>query len=265
MLSKYEQRQSALTAYTNHIVSKHPTPIRFHKDVELIYVAQGHLEIMIDSQTYRLEAGCACVVFPNILHNITEQSCHKHLIMVSPALIPEFRNLLSQHKPLLPVLQPEQAPDLLPMLFQRCVRLYATQANHPLLLNYIQDILMELLEQIQLEPRSAEPELILQIMDFILEHYAEDISLEQLAQTVGYSKFHISRCLNDTFGCNFRTLVNNYRIDMAEKMLLQPGCRVTDVAYTCGFQTQTSFNRSFRKHCSMTPSQFQRENNHSLY
>lgn len=262
MLSKYEHLQNTLTVYTNRVTANYPA--RFHKDVEMIHVADGYLDIQIDSQSYHLEAGCTCIVFPNILHSITAQNCKKHLIMVSPALIPEFSSLLSQNKPVPPVLQPEQTPEILPLLFQRCSRLYATLGNQRLLATYIRSILMELLQQIQLQPRSAEPELIQRIIDFILEHYAEDISLEHLAQATGYSKFHISHCLNDTFHCNFRTLVNNYRIDIAEDMLMHPDTRVTDVAYACGFQTQTSFNRAFLKHCGMTPSQYQKVNRHGF-
>lgn len=258
MVSKYERLQNALTASFN--CSNGSYPARFHKDVELVCVEDGFLEMQIDKSQYRLESGDVCIVFPNILHSVIRQECRKHLIMVSPALIPEFNRLFSQYKPHCPVLPAQEVPDVIPVLFQRCTQLYTFDGNRNIMIAHINSILSELLREMSLQPRSSEPELVQKIVEFILARYTEDISLEQLAQAVDYSKFYVSRCLNDTFGCNFRTLANNYRISAAEEMLLHSGKSITEIAYTCGFPNQSSFNRAFLKYCGMTPSQYKKEN-----
>ena len=90
----------------------------------------------------------------------------------------------------------------------------------------------------------------------IMENYAEELTLEELARRLGYSKFHLSRVVSDTFHCNFRTLLNSYRISAAEELLRSTRKTVLDIAYATGFQNQSSFNRVFLKITGMTPNQF---------
>lgn len=258
MISKYERLKSTLTARCNQVYASTPYPVRFHKDIELLYIEEGCLEIQLDMTQYRLEAGDLCAVFPNILHSITEQCCTKCLIMVSPALIPDFSKLLSQNKPLRPVLRANELPEIVAHLCHRCSQLRPTEKDRSTLLCHINSLLSEILQIMPLQQRSSDPGLVQKIVEFILSRYTDDISLEQLAQAVGYSKYHVSRCLNDTFGCNFRTLVNNYRINAAEEMLLHSDKTITSIAYACGFPNQSSFNRAFLKYCGMKPTQYRK-------
>ena len=145
-------------------------------------------------------------------------------------------------------------------LFRRCAQLYAEQKDRTTLLCHVNSILSEVLQAMTLQMRSSDPDLVQRIVEFVWERYTEDISLEQLAEALGYSKFHISRCINDTFGCNFRTLVNNYRINAAEEMLLHSDKSITSIAYACGFRNQSSFNRAFLKYCGSQPAQYRKEN-----
>lgn len=90
----------------------------------------------------------------------------------------------------------------------------------------------------------------------LLNHYTEELTLESVSETLGYSKYHVSHAIADAFRCNFRTLLNAYRITTAQAQLLSTDKTVSQIAAACGFQNQSSFNRIFLKHCGMTPSDF---------
>lgn len=253
MIKQYEERVTTLSVYSHGADGSYPA--RFHKDLELVVVWEGSLDVMVDGMNYTLGAGDVCAVFPNVLHAITAQKCRKSLILVSPALVPVVANL----KPGNPVIRAEQIDPIVPALFQRCLKLFK-EDNHSLLVQHINSILGELLPLLAVGKRSASPELVHQIVEFILDHYNDHITLELLAKKIGYSKFHISRTVADTFGCNFRTLVNNYRISAAEEMLLYKEKSVAEIAGACGFQNQSTFNRVFLQHNGVTPSEYRNQN-----
>lgn len=257
MLSRYEQQPSTLTiTHSRRIHSGYP--IRFHTDLELLYLEEGSMEILIDGVHYTLNAGDLCVIFPNILHSIIDQNTTKYLIMLSPALLPEHEKLLAQCKPVCPLLRADVLPEIIAPLCRRCNQLYPDGKGQGLLLSHVNSILGEALQLLPLQERSSDTDLVQQIAEFVLAHYSEDISLAQLASSLGYSKFYVSRCINDTFGCNFRTLVNSYRISAAEEMLLHSSQSVTAIAYACGFPNQSSFNRAFLKYCGENPTEHRR-------
>lgn len=253
MAFQYERLPSALTAAITR--SAYGYPARFHKDVELLHVIEGELEVHIDGESYHLVAGDVCVLFPNVLHAIAAQNCTKHLLMISPVLLKAYKRQLSHCKPVCPVIRKADVPPVVPLLLQRCVEL-SKAGNDTLAAIYATGILGELLAVLPLRDRSSDPELVQDLVEQIMENYAEELTLEELARRLGYSKFHLSRVVSDTFHCNFRTLLNSYRISAAEELLRSTRKTVLDIAYATGFQNQSSFNRVFLKITGMTPNQF---------
>jgi AraC-like DNA-binding protein len=63
-------------------------------------------------------------------------------------------------------------------------------------------------------------------------------------------------------GKNFNDLINGFRIEEVKTRLKAPGeagRSVLEIAFDCGFNSKTSFNRTFKKFTGMTPSNFRRE------
>lgn len=96
------------------------------------------------------------------------------------------------------------------------------------------------------------------VKKYIEKNYMYDISLDKLASIAGYSKYHFSRIFRQYTGSSHIDYVNKARINVAQKLLLDPGISITEVAMSSGFTSITSFNRVFKeiKHC--TPSEFKK-------
>lgn len=253
MITKYENRDISVYASRHHATVSYPA--RFHRDAELVYVQKGRVELTVEGKLYVLTAGDVAVVFPNIIHATIRQDSTKYLLIVNPLLLPSLTQALTHKKPSYPVVK---VTPVTAALFQRCAELYKenTQKATDALICHAGSILSELLLTMELEERGMDSSLVQRLVEYILENYDDSISLEQVSQSLGYSKYHISRVLRDTFGCNFRALVNNYRISMAEDLLRNSSMSVSEIAYACGFQNQSSFNRVFLKSCGMTPKSF---------
>lgn len=94
------------------------------------------------------------------------------------------------------------------------------------------------------------------VFDYLDEHYAEDITLEKIADVAGFSKFHFSRLFKQCSGYNFYDYVCYRRIKAAETLLLKPGNSITEVALQSGFSSLSTFNRTFKKVKGCTPSEY---------
>ncbi len=96
------------------------------------------------------------------------------------------------------------------------------------------------------------------VLKYIDKNYMYDITLEQLADIAGYSKYHFSRIFKQYNSVSYIQYINARRAKAAEKLLLDPELPITEVAMRSGFSSLTTFNRIFKeiKHC--TPSDFKK-------
>tara|TARA_Y100000034_G_scaffold124923_1_gene173753 strand:- start:718 stop:1545 length:828 start_codon:yes stop_codon:yes gene_type:complete len=92
--------------------------------------------------------------------------------------------------------------------------------------------------------------------EFLDEYTQVNVSLEQLANVVGCSKFHFVRQFSQAFGITPHAYQIQARLIKAKKML-RAGESIIDTAIGCGFHDQSHFNRHFKKALGTTPKQFQ--------
>jgi len=108
-------------------------------------------------------------------------------------------------------------------------------------------------------PALAQPGLahnaLRQAQDYLQAHYAEDISLEQLAQMVYLSPFHLSRLFREQLGLPPHTYLNQIRVNRA-KNLLNTGLPLTEVAHAVGFADQSHLTKAFKRVVGVPPGQY---------
>lgn len=95
------------------------------------------------------------------------------------------------------------------------------------------------------------------IIDLIDGRLSENISLDDLADSVGLSPFHFSRRFKSEFGVAPHAFVIRRRVAKAQELLRQDKAVLKVVALDCGFSDQSHFCRTFRKMVGMTPAQYQ--------
>ena len=62
--------------------------------------------------------------------------------------------------------------------------------------------------------------------------------------------------MNNYFGCNFKRLINSYRVVRAKELLDGKDCPVNELFSRCGFASKSVFYVAFRKVVGMTPLQY---------
>ena len=90
--------------------------------------------------------------------------------------------------------------------------------------------------------------------DYILSHFQENISLQQLAQHCYISAFHFSRIFKAIMNLSPHQFLSAVRLNHAKILLETTELPVTNIAFDCGFNSLEHFVTSYKKRFSVTPS-----------
>lgn len=100
------------------------------------------------------------------------------------------------------------------------------------------------------------------VMENSLEYCSENFTLDRLAELVGSNTKYVSQIINGTYGKNFSSFINEYRIRVACQRLADHekyGCQtINAIGQSVGFRSNTTFSAVFRKLTGMSPSVYQK-------
>ena len=82
------------------------------------------------------------------------------------------------------------------------------------------------------------------------------LSLEKFSSIVGTNTTYLSNAVNRYFQCNFKQLINRYRIEYAKSLLVEDKYPVSSLFKECGFVSQSVFYAAFHKVAGVSPLQF---------
>jgi AraC-like DNA-binding protein len=97
------------------------------------------------------------------------------------------------------------------------------------------------------------------ITAYIHKHYAEDLSLEGLANEFYISGYYLSHQFKKVTGFGLTNYIQMTRVRNAQAQLVLNDTPITDIAFNCGFNSFSQFNRTFNKFAGKSPSAFRKE------
>jgi len=98
---------------------------------------------------------------------------------------------------------------------------------------------------------------------YIQEHFADEISLDDVSREVNVSPYYFSKLFKEEVGENFIEYLTELRIGKAKEMLLDEQLSVKEAGARAGYTDQNYFSRIFKKQTGMTPRQFRDERKES--
>src|ERR1700726_1587596 len=111
---------------------------------------------------------------------------------------------------------------------------------------------------VQLSRGGLGPARLRRIKELVQARLEGDLSLDEMAQSVGLSTAHFARVFRKSTGETPHQFVLRQKLERAKTMLRAPVARVLDVAVACGFKTQQHFAQVFRDVCGVSPTQYRR-------
>jgi AraC family transcriptional regulator len=103
------------------------------------------------------------------------------------------------------------------------------------------------------------PARLRRVKEFIQAKIEGDLTLSDMAQSVGLSTAHFSEMFRKSTGETPHQFVLRCRTERAKEILHKAELRVLDVAVACGFKTQQHFARVFRQLYGASPTEYRRE------
>jgi len=124
------------------------------------------------------------------------------------------------------------------------------------LVRWMRDVvIVPYLDELEHRVNAQQKGMMNQIITFIHQHYKDDISLDHCAEMVGVNAYTLSKWFKQASGVNFIDYLTDIRIKKAKELLRSTDKLINDIAQEVGYQ-QRYFNRIFKKHVGVTPSEY---------
>lgn len=240
---------------------------RWHEEIEIKYILSGTAEFFCGTEVYIATAGDVVVTNPCELHSrqpYNDETVSYHLLMVSAELpllhegiqdtLPHFEHLISGDRVLTGYLEllfreiteestayPLAALGALALIFSHLQRYHAV--NQP----YITPESRRLADRVK------------PALNHILQHYTEDISVQELAQLCNMSVYHFCRVFKAVTDNTAISYISQLRINKASALLATSTLSVAEVAAVVGYSDVCYFSRCFKRQKGVSPAFFQKD------
>lgn len=102
-------------------------------------------------------------------------------------------------------------------------------------------------------PKVKHTNIVNQAVEYIDMHYAEKISLSDIANMVYISAPYFSKIFKQELGISFNNYLNKVRIDQSKQLLRNNALKLVDIALMVGFDSQSYFTKVFKKMVGVPP------------
>ncbi|MDY5704618.1 MAG: AraC family transcriptional regulator [Lachnospiraceae bacterium] len=239
-------------------------PPHLHRQLEIVYIMSGALEIGVGTEFYRLNRGDLALIFPDVIHHYqTNESDTGDILVINtdPSLVPAFKTLLQSYETPNPVVSSHAITlDTLQALH------WLADLGHPpyedvLQESYLQVILSRVLPKVELVKKktNSENDLVYRTVDYIAKHYMEPISLTSIANALYVSPYSLSRLFSSTFHMNFNKYLNQTRLREFTHLIRMSNQSITEACMNAGFESQRTLNRVFQEEYHMSPSKYKKK------
>lgn len=226
----------------------------FHKNFELIVGLEGISNVNINEKEVELRKGECILVLSNQIHSFrVPKDARVWIAVFSEDFVPDFAACVKNK-------QGRQATFCLDNAVSELISTYLIGQESDVWIKKacFYAICDQYLKKVELEERKDKNDrLICRVLDYIAEHYREPMSLKEIAIVFGYEYHYLSRLLNQNYGIQFKSLLNEHRVEAAIRAMSEnPDQNITAIAMRCGFQSIRSFNDVFRIVTGKTPSEY---------
>ncbi len=224
-----------------------------HRSFELIAVKKGEIYLWVENEKYILKQGDLALVMPNTVHRyLTPDYCNSILAILPISYIPELYDDTKKGIMHVPYFSSEEG-----LIDELC----EAENDYFLLRSIIYKIAYLYKRNPELKSSGARvSSFAYSIAVYFEQNCCNDLNEKMLAKEFGYHPRYLSYLINQTFGVSFKQLLNEYRIRKATELLQKDEMNITEIYLAAGFDSQSTFNRNFKKIIGITPKEYRGRN-----
>ncbi len=237
----------------------------WHRSIEIFAVFEGTLAFFINEEEYPLGSGEFILLNSNEIHSISSPEANRTIVLQIPMNV--LRNvetggglILFTHSP---KRQDSKIMELIGSMYQELQERgseyeWKVQSDFFMLVYLLltkyrkREILPEEIRHYRKLNRLST------ITGYIRENYTKELSLEMVADRFGYSPSYLSRMFRKYAQTNYKTYLQNVRIEYGFQELANTDHTIGEIALNNGFTNQKAFTREFKKKYGILPSEYRR-------
>ena len=262
--------------YITRLASDYPVvTTHWHEEAELTLITKGNCLYQIDLIDYEVKEGDILFIPPLFLHSIARDTSEElfsetyvfHLnflggnstdICSTRYLVP----MMNQEFSMLCLITPEHPVYAsLRKIFNQIASLYDEAViGYELALKSL--FLQAVFLLLQYSEKTASPDTgtpsdkLKNVLDYIEMHFAEPISVSDLAKLCYFSDYHFMRFFKKHMNMTCVEYINNLRLEKSVELFEQGNTSILDVSLSVGFHNLSYFHRAFKNKYHMTPLSF---------
>lgn len=225
----------------------------FHSQIELYFVDEGQIDAFVNQQQRRLKKGQMAVALSYDAHLFRSiGNSRSSILVIPPDICGEFMSAVQQKQVQTPFICDEETVKQI-KFYVDAIKTHNT--NEVKLRGYLYVVLGIVLENIFLESKefAVDTELSSKLLFYLNQQFRNEITLDDLSCTFGYSPSYLSRYFKDRFGIGLNQYVNILRLRNA-LLLMQEGKNThTYCAMESGFTSMRTFYRVFKQEFGCAP------------
>ena len=252
-------------------------PKHWHVGIEIIMPSQGDYEVTVGEECYNLEPDDIILIHSGVIHSLRAPSKgERYILQFDTTLLHNLREmetLLFMMPPVIFLKKKEgsglhsffkEKLDQIIMeygdnstfreasIYAALIEIYVELGRNEVYKNVSFGIQESTKERQYLEA-------VMSACTYINKHYMENLNLEEVAQIVGFSKYHFTRIFKQYMNMTFYEYLNSKRVKKAEELLYHTKeLSITEVAMGAGFSSISAFNRTFKMIKNCSPSDYRK-------
>lgn len=279
--AKHGEAFFPIQKYITHLAPDYPViTTHWHEEAELTLITDGNCSYQIDLIEYEAKEGDILFIPPLLLHSISLGSSeeyfsetyvfHMNFLGGNSTDICSTRYLtpmMNQELSVPCLIKPEHPvyPSLR-KIFNQIATLYNEAViGYELALKSLLLQAVFLLLQYSTKELSSDNKItsdkLKNVLDYIELHYAEPVSVSDLAKQCYFSDYHFMRFFKKHMNMTCVEYINNLRLEKSVELFEQGNTSILDVSLSVGFHNLSYFHRAFKKKYHMTPLSFIKELN----
>lgn len=272
---KIPQEPNTSFRFALHQQKRLPFFYHFHPEYELVLITKGHGTRFIGDHIEKYKTGDLILLGPYLPHSwvLNENTGHEALVMhfnddfLGPNALekPELKNIKA-------VLKRSQAglkfTGSAKNKIAKAIKTLKNEKGLNKLLGFL-----KILEQMALtkdvqslnaasknrKTSNQYQKRVEEISNYINENYTKPITQARVAKHVHLSTSSFSRFFKQTMGVSFPRYLNELRVGLACKLLMDDSQSITSICFACGFNNISNFNRQFLAIKTISPRSFKRK------
>lgn len=245
----------------------------WHKEIEILFLLSGELQITVDDVKYSLKTGDIIMINSNQIHSIKGNNDLTYVLQFIPDVItkiyggeelPQFNLNTADLN-----IKQESVDRIKSILAKIGIELAKRKTGYQFYLwSHVYELVGYIFrhcpyEVVKNDIKDEDLRKISSIINYITDNYGKCLSIKTIAEAVQMSELTLSKFFKQKTGLSILFYLQIVRINRA-KALLKSDVSVIDLAQECGFYSLPTFYRTFKKITGISPSEFKKGKAHHV-